>query len=438
MLTLITERLCGDRRHATILDGSAQGLYAWTELDVCKGHKSVYNRSEGMRRMAYPVSTLNETRGYLDTHPWITFELDISRAPVRFWTLLGDACSKCEVISGIPLMPETAKKLNLVSLQRGALATTAIEGNTLSEEEVAKLVRGELHLPPSKEYLGIEVSNILGVFNEMIGPIQTLPLNAERIKYLNDRILQGLELEDGVVPGELRVHEVGVARYKGAPARDCEYLLSRLCEWLDSMNFQLGHSKLALAVLKAIVAHLYLLWIHPFGDGNGRVARLVEYQILLSAGVPNPATHLMSNHYNQTRSEYYRRLDRASREQSGVIDFLVYALQGFVDGLTEQFETIKDQIKKDMWTSYVHTEFRDRPGRADIRRRHLVLDLAEQDEPVRRRDIRLLTPRLAEAYSGKTDKTITRDLNTLSRLGLIAKTRHFAWADKEIMRAFLD
>ncbi len=190
------------------------------------------------------------------------------------------------------------------------------------------------------------------------------------------------------------------------------------------------------AVLKAIVAHLYLSWIHPFGDGNGRVARLVEYQILLSAGVPSPSTHLLSNHYNETRSEYYRRLDRASREHTGVMDFLVYALQGFVDGLTEQLKTIKDQIRKDMWTNYVYVKFRDRPSRADTRRRRLVLDLSDYDGPVRRRDIRLLTPRLAEAYSGKTDKTITRDLNALSELGLIIRTKQGISANKEIMHAF--
>ena len=333
-------------------------------------------------------------------------------------------------------MPETAKRLNLVSLEKGALATTAIEGNTLSQEEVARLGRGELHLPPSKEYLGIEVNNILRVFNDLIALDSIPPLNSERVKYLNGAVLDSLDLDDEIVSGEVRVHEVGVARYRGAPAKDCEYLLNRLCEWLNTMDSLLGHSKLALPIVKAIVAHLYLLWIHPFGDGNGRVARLMEYQILLSAGVPNPATHLLSNHYNNTRSEYYRRLDRASRVPGGVMDFLGYALQGFVDGLTEQVETIKSQIREDMWTNYVHMRFRDRSGPADIRRRHLVLDLSEHDEPVSRRNIRLLSPRLAAVYSGKTEKTITRDLNVLSHMGLIARARQGVIADKNIMDAF--
>ena len=374
---------------------------------------------------------------YTETHPWITFTLDLSVAPVKLWTLLGAASAKCEVIAGIPLMPEVASRLNRISLERGARATTAIEGNTLSQEDVSKVARGELDLPPSKAYLGTEVKNIIDVFNEMIGPDQIPPLSVDRVKYLNGRILQGLELEEDVIPGKLRTHEVVVARYKGAPARDCEYLLKRLFEWLDTIaNIEVGHAIFAPAILKAIVAHLYLLWIHPFGDGNGRVARLVECQILLSAGVPNPATHLLSNHYNETRSEYYRRLDGASRNANGVIAFLVYALQGFVDGLEEQIDTIKGQIRDSMWESYVYMKFRDRSGHAATRRRQLVLDLSERDTPVRRRDIRLLTPRLAAAYSGKTEKTITRDLNTLSEMNLITRTRQGIAARKEIMQAF--
>ena len=373
---------------------------------------------------------------YRKTYPWITFELDLTAAPIRFWTLLGDACSKCEVMSGIPLMPETAERLNRVSLERGAQATTAIEGNTLSLDEVARLRRGELRLPPSKAYLGVEVDNVLRLFGEMTGVDDVPPLSVTRLKYLNAGILRGLALDDAIALGRIRAYEVGVARYRGAPARDCEYLLGRLCDWLNGMARQLGHSELALPIVKAIVAHLYLLWIHPFGDGNGRVARMMEYQILLSAGVPVPATHLLSNHYNETRSGYYLALDRSSRERDGVMGFLMYALQGFVDGLTEQIKIIKDQIREDMWANYVHMRFGDRPSAADARRIHLVVALSEREEPVRRRDIRLLTPRLAAAYATKTDKTITRDLNALVEMGLITRTRRGVWANKRVLDAF--
>ena len=122
---------------------------------------------------------------------------------------------------------------------------------------------------------------------------------------------------------------------------------------------------------------------------------------------------------------------------SGVMDFLVYALQGFVDGLTEQINAIKGQMREDMWTNYVHMRFRDRASPTDVRRRHLVLGLSERDEPARRRDIRLLTPRLAAAYAGNTEKTITRDLNALSEMGLITRTRKGIAARKGILDAFV-
>ena len=377
---------------------------------------------------------------YRNTHPWTTFELDLRHAPPRFWMLLGEACSRCEYIAGIPLAPQTSEMLHQVFLERGARATTAIEGNTLSEEDVSKLARGELKLPPSKEYLGREVQNILDACNEMLNVLSRrhgLPLDAERLKALNAQVLNGLPLGEDTVPGDVRTHEVGVSRYRGAPAKDCEYLLSRLGDWLGRMEVDLGHSALALPIIKSIVAHLYLAWIHPFGDGNGRTARLVEFQILISSGVPSLAAHLLSNHYNETRSEYYRTLDRSSRTPNGLMEFLIYALQGFVDGLSDQFEVIRRQMLRDIWTSYVHTQFHDRKGFANTRRRNLVFDLSEIDGPVPPRDIRTLTPRLAEAYLNKTSKTITRDINVLKSMGLVRQIREGIEPTVDTMLAFL-
>ena len=378
---------------------------------------------------------------YLETHPWITFQLDLRDAPPRFWTLLGEACAKCEHILTIPLAPETAKRLHSVYLVKGARATAAIEGNTLSEDEVSQLERGELRLPPSKEYLGVEVQNILDACADMqsfLTESRPLPtLSAERVKALNAQVLRGLETDEGVVPGETRRHEVGVLRYRGAPARDCEYLLARMCRWLNAMGFGcIARSQLAPAIIKAIIAHLYIAWIHPFGDGNGRTARLAERQILLSAGVPSPAADLLSNHYNETRSEYYRQLG-SSRAPDGVMGFALYALQGFADGLDSQIAEISAQIQRDVWTNYVRSRFQDRIGPANARRRRLALALSERDRPIPRREIRKLTPDLAERYYGKTDATIARDLNALADMGLVKRTREGAAANMNLLTPFL-
>ena len=67
-------------------------------------------------------------RTYERTHPWLSFELDLRRFTPEVWLLLGEARSKCEHLAGVPLRPDTARRLHLMYLAKGVLATTAIEG----------------------------------------------------------------------------------------------------------------------------------------------------------------------------------------------------------------------------------------------------------------------------------------------------------------------
>ena len=231
------------------------------------------------------------------------------------------------------------------------------------------------------------------------------------------------------------------ARFRAGPSasvaiaahlrEDCEFLLDRLCQWLEEPQPEvtlLGDeraSQMATATLRAIIAHLYIAWIHPFGDGNGRTARLIEFMLLARAGVPLTSAQLLSNHYNLTRAEYYRQLDRASRANGGrgdPIGFIRYALRGFVDGLDEQCRHIRAVQLSIAWEHFVFRQFRaERRSPALSRRRELALALTGQSAPIPRRNIRHLNPALAELYAGKTDKTVTRDLNWLLREDLIEK-----------------
>jgi Fic family protein len=371
---------------------------------------------------------------YLDTHAHVDFQVDLRSTNPLTWVLLGEAKSKCQHVGRALLSPAAASELLQVYLAKGMLATTAIEGNTLSEHEVRQVLEGTLDLPPSREYLEREIENVLAAYNlareELLDDSQ-LPFAVERLREYNRLILDGLEVEEGVVPGEIRKHSVVVGGYRAVPAEDADYLLTRLCDWLngEELNAPEGAPQLGapLAIVKAVVAHLYLAWIHPFGDGNGRTARLLELQILLTAGFPVPTCQLLSNHYNQTRTEYYRQLAISSREPRGLLSFLAYAVQGFVDQLREQLSVIWKQQFEDRWAQHVHQAFRDRRSETDIRRLRLVLDLSRSfhasEEPVPKRAIPDLTPRLAAAYATKTEKTLSRDLNAIKDLGLLRPER---------------
>ena len=380
------------------------------------------------------------------THPWISFRSDLGKAGAELWLSLGEAASKCEHISRVPLRPSTALALHQLYLAKGAAATTAIEGNTLSEAEVLKAVEGKLVVPPSKQYLKQEVENIIAACNGIGSQLAegTLPaLSAKLLSAYNRLVLEKLPVKDGVKPGELRTHSVVVGNvYRGAPAEDCPYLMDRLCEWLNGPDFQTPDNSptgtdTVYAILRSVVAHLYLAWIHPFGIGNGRTARLLEFHILLSAGVPSPAAHLFSNHYNQTRTEYYRQLDQASKSGGEIVPFIGYAVRGFVDGLREQLEKIWAQQWDVVWRNFVHERFQNRNSPTDTRQRHLALDLGDGGDWVEVGKITELTPRLAKAYAGKTPKTVQRDLNALVEMGLIARDGRKVRARREVILAFL-
>lgn len=390
------------------------------------------------------INNLNMTlnRKFETTHPWLTFRVNMAKAMPALWLGLGECQSKCEHIAGVPLLPESAQKLYWLYLAKGALATTAIEGNTLSEEEVLRHLEGKLELPRSREYLAQEIDNIVEACNRTLAEAKAhinMRLTTERILELNRFVLDKLPVGEEVRPGQIRRHDVTVARYRGAPAEDCRYLLDKLCEWLAGPEFTPQHSGmvLATAILKSIIAHLYLAWIHPFGDGNGRTARLVEFQILISSGVPAPAAHLLSNHYNQTRAEYYRQLDRASKSGGDVLPFIMYAIQGLVDGLRAQLQEVRRLQWNSAWQNFVHDSFRQKSGSTHDRRKHLVLDLSAREGAVPLSDLTQLSPRLAVAYATKTKRTLARDINELMKMGLVAREKGAFRARKETILAFL-
>jgi Fic family protein len=380
---------------------------------------------------------------YLESHPWIDFSVDTRQAGIDTWLRLGEIQSKCQHIANTLLDPETAGTLHLLYLAKGARATTAIEGNTLTEEQVHQYLSGKLNLPKSKEYLLTEINNIVTACNQIANTQFTageLPLSVNEIKLYNYLVLRDLPKEEDTTPGEIRKRSVGVARYRGAPADECAYLLERLCKMLED-NFTLGQDwPIATGVLKAILAHLYIAWIHPFDDGNGRTARLVEFKLCIASGVPAPAAHLLSNHYNETRAAYYLALDKTSKERSP-FPFIAYALQGYADQLGEQIEKIRQTQYRAFWTNYVHSQFQGLDSSANKRRRDLLLALSDRTFgtsdwiPIAR--LEDVSSALRSLYAGKTSRVKIRDINALTSLDLLERQKGAVRPRFEKIEAYL-
>lgn len=372
-------------------------------------------------------------RTFEQSHPWIKFELNLASVPYTLWISLGEAKSKCEHIAKTPLRPSVAKEMHKLYLAKGVRASTAIEGNTLSEEQVLQQIDKGLSVPPSQEYLKQEVDNLLlacKLITRGAHRQQLQPLTPERICYLNTLVLRDLPLEPGVVPGEI-THQVTVGSYRGAPREDCLYLLSRLCDWLNGS--ELNHPSLnpiVQAILKSIIAHVYLAWIHPFGDGNGRTARLIEFRLLLEAGVPSPVAHLMSNHYNQTRMEYYRQLSNSSRSGGDLVPFIEYAVNGLIDGLQSQLSYVRAQQLDLAWRSVIFNLFKDRNAKPDVRQRQLLWEISKSASLLEIPKLTKSNPAIALLYVGMHERTLSRDLEELDKKGVLVFSQ-----DKKRVRA---
>lgn len=376
------------------------------------------------------------------THPWLTFQLDLRQCQPRTWIALGEAQSKCQHLAGVALKPESANELLRIFLAKGVHATTAIEGNTLTEEQVLDIIDKKDAVPRSQQYLKTEVSNVLRLSNLIANDVAnngTADIIIESICDYNREILADLELDEHVVAGEFRELVVGVNDYRAPESRFLKDLMERLCNWLNGPSFQPPDpsQRVSYGVIKAIIAHLYLAWIHAFGDGNGRTARAMEVRILMEAGVPMTAAHLLSNHYNQTRSEYYRQLSRASKSGGDVKPFLAYSIEGFVDQLRAQIDIVRKYQFNMAWENYVYDKFGKNKSFSDKRQIKLLLALSDHGDWIERSQLRRLNVEIVEEYSSKTGKTLTRDLNRLVSEGLVIKAGNRVKANKSMILAFL-
>ena len=380
---------------------------------------------------------------YQESHPWITFSAaDLNKLPPAAWMAMGEAWAMCRQFAGTPVQPETAKRLYEVALVKGVQATTAIEGNTLTEEQISGILKGTYTAPPSRAYQEREVRNVINALNSIADQIvddEGLQITRELICDYNRQVLMRTEHDTDAVPGKVRRHLVGVGKYRGAPAEDCDYLLHRLAEWLESDTFRSDDPMIAfaLAVARAVCAHLYIAWIHPFGDGNGRTARLLEFVVLARTGmIPLSAAHLLSNHYNLTRDQYQRELASSSRRNS-ITGFVIYATQGLIDGLREQAELVRGHQMRVTWINYVHeTMSKFPPSPTRTRQRSLVLALPS-GKTVTRAALPGLTPEVAVAYARVGPRTLSRDLNRLAKAGLVVREGRAWKSNEDIIRAFL-
>jgi len=322
-------------------------------------------------------------------------------------------------IAGIPILPNLASDLEEDLIKKSIFGTAAIEGNPLSEEDVKKVLSDE-EVKSKTLRAKKQITNLREVYQIIKKtPRSNTPfiLTEELIKELNRIITADCEEPDNV-PGVYRDHSVKVGdRAHGGiytPPKifdDIENLMGHFIEWINSPDLLAEDT-----VVRACLAHYYLAFIHPFGNGNGRTARAVEAIVLKSAGIKF-VPHMLSNFYYRNLDDYFWAFSKSERnDNNDITPFVDFFLTGLISSLTEIQNTIHMWIRRlTLEDFYKHL----RSARKITQRQfNLIVLLLNYHQEFTLKDL-YEKDFFKVIYRTISERTARRDLNKLKEMNLL-------------------
>ena len=375
----------------------------------------------------------------MGSHDFIRFPPQLGYLSGRIWLLLGEIQATLTMIGATRLLPADEYDLGQKYLAKSIHGTTAIEGNLLSEGEVSSIIRGEHRIQGLDVDQVRQIRNMIGAYIVMQQEISSgapPPFSLEVLNQYHRLVLDGLQpTHEGVFAvGALRSHNVEVGPYLAPPPDDCEILLRQFCAWLNDdtvssrafMGFDFANT-----VLKALVAHVYFAWIHPYADGNGRMARLIECAVLLRAGLPPVSAMIPSYFYFKSRRRYYRELQNTHGDfingayppDTDILDFVHYALEGLRNDLSEVLREVRGPQQRALGHHFIRGLFPESMTSVQQRRMRLVIFMVEHypTTPLTFVEIADTLDVIHQTGAEQSDFSLDRDLEALIKMGLLKR-----------------
>lgn len=327
-------------------------------------------------------------------------------------------------VASLPILPEWSSRMEADIIRRSIHGTAAIEGNPLAEERVGELLAG----PAPRGLLERserEILNLKAAYEMLAKPAtngaEPFAVTEAYIQELNQKITNGLDSEEHS-PGRYRDHrvQVGDKAHGGAytPPKakaDIAPLMAEFVDWLNSDAMLAEPTE-----IRAALAHYHLGLIHPFGDGNGRAARLLEAAILTRSGM-RYVPKMLSNFYYRNLDEYFIAFRTAEKNKAGdLTPFLEFVLNGLLQSVEELQENIHDLIRS---LALQHAVESMRQARAITQRQHDLLLLLLREPvatPLTLKDL-VTNARFAPLYRRASEQTARRDLKRLTGLGFLSR-----------------
>lgn len=243
-----------------------------------------------------------------------------------------------EVIENAPLVPAWEAKFREEAIVRTVHHGTHIEGNELNFTEAEKVLAGAKIVGRDRDIQEVlNYRNVLKFIESFSGDT----VSDETVKHVHSLIADKI-LPDAVV-GEYRKSQVvvknsqtGEITFRPPPAVEVPFLVSDFLLWLKNLSSDDIHP-----ALKAGITHYELVRIHPFLDGNGRVARAIATLALFREGYDIKRFFSLEEYYDREPLNYYNALQSVAIENGNLTHWLEY----FIEGLAIELTRIKEKVK---------------------------------------------------------------------------------------------
>jgi Fic family protein len=271
------------------------------------------------------------------------YNRDVKYAPVfvvspRLLGLVEEIAALRQQVLGAVVQVAWIPRLQQDARVRNTHSSTAIEGNPLSEAQVRALAEGR-DVPATSDRAQREVLNYFAGLRFIEQHARKRTVTRRDVLQLHAISARGV-MDQGQ-PGEFRRIQVWVGRHTPPPPERIEELMAALLEWWS------GPARRLSPVVSSGVLHYRFEEIHPFGDGNGRVGRLLALWELYRRGFDTHHIFAVDEYYWNDRPRYYRQL-QAVRECNGdLTSWLEYTAEGLVlalRGVRSRIDAISAEI----------------------------------------------------------------------------------------------
>lgn len=252
--------------------------------------------------------------------------------------LIGTIEAAKEVIENSPLVPAWEAKFREEAIVRTVHHGTHIEGNELNKTEAEQVLAGSKIVGRDRDIQ--EVLNYRNVLKFIEGYGKN-EISESVVKHIHELTTHHLLADETI--GEYRHTQVvvknsatGEITFRPPPAVEVPFLMVSFLEWLNAAHPDDIH-----AVLKAGITHYEIVRIHPFMDGNGRVARATATLVLFLNNYDIKRFFALEEYYDREPMAYYDALQSVGKHEGNVTTWLEY----FVEGLAIELTRIKEKVK---------------------------------------------------------------------------------------------